>query len=128
MFRNTHCILPHFPCTFSAPPGKLHGRTPVNPRLLSSVYFLIHYSPVILQFFFTSSCSHFWSIGLISQFLDQSQTVGLLGRVINSSQCLYLNTGQRKHRKTHTDIKHPCPEQDSNPRSQPPSERRQYMP
>jgi hypothetical protein len=33
-----------------------------------------------------------------------------------------------KHRKTHTHIKQPCPEWDSNPRSRPPSERRQYMP
>jgi hypothetical protein len=56
-----------------------------------------------------------WSIGLISQFLDHSQTVGLLARVITSSQGLYLNTGEHKHRKTHTHIKHPCPEWDSNP-------------
>jgi hypothetical protein len=39
-----------------------------------------------------------WSIGLISQFLDHLQTVGLLGRMISSSQGLYLNTGQHKHR------------------------------
>jgi hypothetical protein len=56
------------------------------------------------------ACSHFWSIGLISQFLDHSQTVGLLGRVISSSQGLYLNREQHKHRKTHTHIKHPCRE------------------
>jgi hypothetical protein len=68
------------------------------------------------------------SIGLISQFLEHSQTVGLLGRVFSSSQGLYLNTGQHKHRKTHTHIKHPLPEWDSNPRSRLPSERRQYMP
>jgi hypothetical protein len=67
------------------------------------------------------------SIGLISQFLDHSRTVGLLGRVISPSQGLYLNTGQHKHRKTHTHIKYPCPEWDSNPRSRLPSERRQYM-
>jgi hypothetical protein len=30
------------------------------------------------------------------------QTVGLLGRVISSSQGLYLTTGQHKHRKKHT--------------------------
>jgi hypothetical protein len=36
-------------------------------------------------------------MGLISQFPDHSQTVGLLGRVISSSQGLYLNTGQRTH-------------------------------
>jgi hypothetical protein len=65
----------------------------------------------------------FSSIGLISQFLDHSQTIGLLGRVISSSQGLYLNTGQLRHRKTHTRIKHPCPEWDSNTRSRLPSKR-----
>jgi hypothetical protein len=44
-------------------------------------------------------CSTLWSIGLISQFfLFTLQTVGLLGRVISSSQGLYLITGQHKHR------------------------------
>jgi hypothetical protein len=38
------------------------------------------------------------STGLITQFLDLSQAVGLLGCVISSSQGLYLNTGQHKHR------------------------------
>jgi hypothetical protein len=52
--------------------------------------------------FFSSSSLPAWSVGLISQFLDHSQTVGLLGWVISSSQGLYLNTGQHKHRKTHT--------------------------
>jgi hypothetical protein len=35
------------------------------------------------------------------------QTVGLLGRVISSSQVLYLNTGHHKHR-IDTHIKYPC--------------------
>jgi hypothetical protein len=65
-----------------------------------------------------------WSIGLISQFLDHLQTVGLLGRVISSSQGLYLNTGQQKHRKPPTHIKHPCPESDSNPQSRLPRKQR----
>jgi hypothetical protein len=52
------------------------------------------------------------------QFLDQGRSVGLLGRVISSSQGLYL----------YTNTKHPCPEWDSNPRSRPPSERTQYTP
>jgi hypothetical protein len=69
----------------------------------------------------------FWSVGMISQFLDNSQTVGLLERVISSLRGLYLNTGQHKHRKTHTHIKHSCPKWDSIPRSRPPSERRQHM-
>jgi hypothetical protein len=56
------------------------------------------------------------------------QTVGLLGRVISSSQGLYLctNTERRTHIRKH--YKHPCPEWDSNPRSRLPSERRQCMP
>jgi hypothetical protein len=48
------------------------------------------------------------------------QTVGLLGWVISSSQGLYLNIGQHKHR-INTYTLHPCPEWDSNPRSQRPS-------
>jgi hypothetical protein len=48
----------------------------------------------------------YWSTGLSTQFLDHSQAVGLLGRVISSPQSLYLNTGQHKHRKTRTHIKH----------------------
>jgi hypothetical protein len=44
-----------------------------------------------------------WSVGLIYQFLDHSQTVGLLGRVISSSQGLYLNTGNpNTEKRTHT--------------------------
>jgi hypothetical protein len=39
-------------------------------------------------------------------FLIYSQSVGLLGRVISSSQSLYLNTGQHKYRKTHIHTKH----------------------
>jgi hypothetical protein len=70
----------------------------------------------------------YWSTGLITQFLDLSQAVGLLGRVISSSQGLYLNTGQHKHRKTRTHIKHPCPRWDSKPQSRPPSDRRLFMP
>jgi hypothetical protein len=50
----------------------------------------------------------YWRTRLITQFLDLSQVVGLLGRVISSSQGLYLNTGQHKHRKTRTHIKLPC--------------------
>jgi hypothetical protein len=62
-------------------------------------------------------------------FLIYLRAVGLLGRVISSSQGLYLNTRQHKHRKTHIHtIKHPCPRRDSNPQSLPPSDRRLFMP
>jgi hypothetical protein len=57
-----------------------------------------------------------------------TQSAGLLGRVMDPSQGHYLNTEQHKHRKTHTHTKHPCPKWNSNPRSQRPSERRQFMP
>ncbi|PNF25421.1 hypothetical protein B7P43_G08799, partial [Cryptotermes secundus] len=50
------------------------------------------------------------------------QTVGLLGRVISSSQGLSLNTGQQ------TQNKHPCLVWNSNPRSRLPRGRRQCMP
>jgi hypothetical protein len=42
--------------------------------------------------------------------------------MIGPSQGLYLNTGNYKH------IKHQCSKWDSNPRSERPSERRQFMP
>jgi hypothetical protein len=59
-------------------------------------------------------------------FPNLTQSVGLLGRVISSSQGLYLYTNAEK--RTHTNTKHPRPEWDSNPRSRLPSKRRQYMP
>jgi hypothetical protein len=40
--------------------------------------------------------------------------IGLLGRVISSSQCLYLH---RKNTTQKDEDKHPCLKQDSNPRS-----------
>jgi hypothetical protein len=85
--------------------------------------------------FFSFSCPPYlgsllpyWSTGLIAQFLDLSQAVGLLGWVISSLQVLCLNTGQHKHRKTWTHIKHPCPGRDSDPQSPPLSDRRLFMP
>jgi hypothetical protein len=70
----------------------------------------------------------YWGTGLITQFIDLSQSVGLLGRAISSSQGLYLNTGQHKYRNTRTYIKHPCPRRDSNPESRLPSDWRLFMP
>jgi hypothetical protein len=46
----------------------------------------------------------------LPQFLNLGQSVGLLGRVISSSQGLYLYTNTEK--RTHTNTKHPCPEWD----------------
>jgi hypothetical protein len=60
------------------------------------------------------------------QLLDLRQSVGLLGRVISSSQDLYLYTNTEK--RTHnTNTKHPCQEWDSNPRFRRPRERRQFL-
>jgi hypothetical protein len=61
------------------------------------------------------------------QFLDQGQSVGLLGRVISSSQGLYLHTNTEKRTHIHK-TKHPCPEWDSNPWSRLPSELKQCTP
>jgi hypothetical protein len=54
-----------------------------------------------------------------------SQTVGLLGRVIGPSQCSYLNTGQHKHRKTHTYTNNHAL---SGIGTHEPGERRQFLP
>jgi hypothetical protein len=52
----------------------------------------------ISVFFFHWLYSPFGPWPLIINFMTILQTVGLLGRVISSSQGLYLNTGQHKHR------------------------------
>jgi hypothetical protein len=61
------------------------------------------------------------------QLLDLGQSVGLLGRVISSSQGLYqyINTENLTH---NTNTKYPCPEWHSNSRSRYPRERKQFMP
>jgi hypothetical protein len=57
---------------------------------------------------FIPRCSHRWELAPVSehraefpQFLNLGQSVGLLGRVIASSQGLYLYTNTKKH--THID-------------------------
>jgi hypothetical protein len=55
-----------------------------------------------------------------------SQMMGLLGRRISPSQGRYLHREEHKHR-INAD-RHKFPECDSNPRSQCPGERRQFMP
>jgi hypothetical protein len=72
--------------------------------------------------------SHIGAQGWSLSFLIFSEAVGLLGRVISSSQDLYLNIGQHKHRKTRTHITHPCTRRDSNPHSRPTRDRRLFMP
>jgi hypothetical protein len=59
-------------------------------------------------------------------FLIRTQSVGLLGRGIRQSQGHYLYTEQHKQRINA--YRRPCPEQDSNARSQCTSGRRQFMP
>jgi hypothetical protein len=83
------------------------------------------------QFFSTALPAHSGPWPLIQFRNHLSKTVGPLRRVISSSQGLYLNTRQHKHRinaHTHTHTKHSCLEWDSNPRSQRSSERRHFMP
>jgi hypothetical protein len=67
-----------------------------------------------------------WNSPFHFSFLDLRQSVGILGRVITSSQGLYFYTNTEKF--THINTKHPCPGWDSNPRSRLPTERRQCMP
>jgi hypothetical protein len=67
-----------------------------------------------------------WNFPFHFGFLYLKQSVWLLGRVISSSQGLYLYTNTEK--RTHTNTKRPYPGWYSNPRSLPPSERRQCMP
>jgi hypothetical protein len=59
----------------------------VSHSNLSYIYFFFHwlYSPL-------------WPWPLLCSFMIILQTVRLLGRVISSSQGLYLNIGQHKHR------------------------------
>jgi hypothetical protein len=49
---------------------------------------------------FMAFTAHSGPKSLIQLSIHFSQTAGLLGRVISSSQGLYLNTGQHKHRIT----------------------------
>jgi hypothetical protein len=67
-----------------------------------------------------------WNSPFHFGFLDLRQSVELLGRVISSSQGLYLYTKTEK--RIHTNNKHPCREWDSNSRSLRWSEWRQFMP
>jgi hypothetical protein len=73
--------------------------------------------PSYLQFFFLclySPCQALaasMKLSVSLQLLVLGQSVGLLGRVISSSQGLYLYTNTEK--RTHnTNTKHPCPEWD----------------
>jgi hypothetical protein len=74
-----------------------------------NVYNTNHEFYIIIKFFSSSSllphvgaCSRFWSIGLIfNQYLNQGRSVGLLGRVISSSQGIYLYTNTEKHIHIH---------------------------
>jgi hypothetical protein len=59
-----------------------------------------------LYLFINGSTALFWALASFFNFvMFFTQTVGLLGRLISSSQGRYLHTGQHKHRiKAHTDI------------------------
>jgi hypothetical protein len=114
-------------CTLSF----MHHEYVLRPMLLSRsicvtlIILWITFCDVYLCIFFFLSLP-LWSTGLISQFHGSFlQSVGFLGRLISSSQSLYLNTGQHKQKKRIH--KHPYLVWDSNPRSRLPSQRRQYM-
>jgi hypothetical protein len=90
-------------------------------HFLSIVFFLRPYSPN-----FGLGLPP-WNSPFRFGLLDFRHSVGLLGRVISSSQGLYLYTNTEKRARAHTNTKHPCPEWDSNTPSRLPSERRQCM-
>jgi hypothetical protein len=69
-----------------------------------------------LRVFFSLLLQPHWGLASDFHFMIILQMVGLLRRVISSSQGLYLNIWQHEHRiNTHT--KYPCLVWDSNPRS-----------
>jgi hypothetical protein len=77
-----------------------------------NVWFLF---PLALQL--NSGLGRLHEISVSLRLLDPERSVGLLGRVISSSQdpYLYTNTEKRTH---NTNTKHPFPEWDSNTRRQ----------
>jgi hypothetical protein len=83
------------------------------------IVFLWLYSPI-------QAFAAYMKLSVSLQLLDLGQSEGLLGWVISSSQGLYLYTNTEK-RTNNTNIKHLCPEWDSNPRSRRPRERRHFM-
>jgi hypothetical protein len=112
---------------FLCPTGPIYS-TKILLRILHTALDLIISCRYNLLTYLIRSSYTLWRRGLFF-ILITLQTVGLLGRVISSSQGLYLNTRQHKHRiNIHTHTKHPCLMLDSNPQSRLPSEQRQYMP
>jgi hypothetical protein len=117
---------------------EIHGSRTVSPArtetnataFLQQVFRLASWRSAKLESDVKCKCSvffmalqPFWALDSF-QFPDLFTIGRLLGRVISSSQGLYLNTEQTY---IHTHTKHPCPKWDSNPWSQGPSERRQFM-
>jgi hypothetical protein len=96
--------------------------------IISRSYYLWVSNKSSQQIYFFCSTALCWALDAYFQFFDITQAAGLLGRGTSPSQCLYLNTGQHKHRiYTYIHTKLPCPELVSNLRSQRPSEQRQFM-
>jgi hypothetical protein len=79
-------------------------RISVIPNLSSACYMphQFHYPDDIFSLLRITTCSLF-QFRIISEIMNHRQTVGLLGRVISSSQGLYLHT-TTQHRKARTSI------------------------
>jgi hypothetical protein len=103
----------------------------------SFYYIILYYIKIVhsfspVNYFFLWLYSSVWALAASTklstslQLLDLGESVWLLGRVIISSQGLYLyiNTENRTH---NSNTEHPSPGWDSNQRSQCPRERRQFM-
>jgi hypothetical protein len=79
-------------------------------EILYQAYLLKNWLNRTIWFFFQWLYSPLWPWPLLFSFMIILLAVGLLGRVINSSQGLYLTTGRHKHRiNTYThQISMPC--------------------
>jgi hypothetical protein len=109
---------PAFPA-YTDPSGPSANYLSDNEIILPFFFHLWLYSPI-------KALAASMKLSVLLQLLDLGESVGLLGRVISSSQGLYLYTNTEK--RTHnTNTKYLCPEWDSNSRSRRPRERRYFM-
>jgi hypothetical protein len=84
--------------SFVIPPLERYKVQTAMNTIYWSYVFPTHVSCLIGIFFFSLALHPPWALPLLSVLWSFLQTVGLLGQVISSSQGLYLNTGQHKHR------------------------------
>jgi hypothetical protein len=111
----TSCYDSHFfACSFRVLHSQAHSRLSSDCKHFHKSFLSVYSSRVLVD------------LGRFLSVLICTQSVGLLGRGISSSEDRYLRTEQHKHRiNAH---RHSCLEWDSKPRSRCSSGRRQFMP